>query len=182
MNRRFLAIEVPPAARAALAAATAALRHDPKGLRATEPDGWHVTLAFLGELEPVDGQRAMHVAARTLQRHAPKPAPRLVVRRAARFGDRVLIAQLAGDPAGALEGFVAALQEDLIAAGFRIPARSFRAHITLARGTRRRPVRREDVTALRLPTVSWRPEAIGSWVSEDGAYVVEATASWPSPA
>jgi 2'-5' RNA ligase len=52
--RCFVAVPVPAELRAALAAAVAAWRAEPgaPNLRWTDPEGWHVTLAFLGPVDP----------------------------------------------------------------------------------------------------------------------------------
>jgi RNA 2',3'-cyclic 3'-phosphodiesterase len=59
--RCFVAVPVPDDLRAGLAAAVDRWKHEPGApdLRWTDPDGWHVTLAFLGATDPatVDGLR-----------------------------------------------------------------------------------------------------------------------------
>ena len=52
--RCFIAVPVPATVRNGLAAAVAAWRREPDApdLRWTDPDGWHVTLAFLGQTDP----------------------------------------------------------------------------------------------------------------------------------
>ncbi|MFP4235170.1 MAG: 2'-5' RNA ligase family protein, partial [Nitriliruptoraceae bacterium] len=85
-ERTFVALGLPDEPRARLAAATAWLRGQGRGLRPTAPDGWHLTLAFLGPLDE-DGQRAVASRlARVVARAAPTPAPWLELDRADRFG------------------------------------------------------------------------------------------------
>ncbi len=52
--RCFVAVPLPPTLRADLGAAVEAWRNEPAAphLRWTVPDGWHVTLAFLGDIDP----------------------------------------------------------------------------------------------------------------------------------
>ncbi|MDP9293851.1 MAG: hypothetical protein M3O90_05395, partial [Actinomycetota bacterium] len=71
--RLFVALDLPPAARAALAAFrdTAA---DPAVWRALSDDALHVTLAFLGHRPESDVERAAEVLC-----GATGPAPRLVL-------------------------------------------------------------------------------------------------------
>jgi RNA 2',3'-cyclic 3'-phosphodiesterase len=185
MTRRvFVAVEVPPPVRQALAAATASLRTAEAGLRATAPAGWHLTLAFLGDLEDEQQERAAAVTADVLAWHAPRPAPWLALAGAERFGDRVLVVQVSEDPPVALSGLVALLREELTAVGFALPGGRFRPHVTLARARRRRPVTRADVAALAIPDRRWQPATVGLWAAARAGgprpYEVLAEFAWPS--
>jgi RNA 2',3'-cyclic 3'-phosphodiesterase len=181
--QRFLAIGVPIEVRDQLARATAHLRADGADLRASQPAGWHVTLAFLGDLDEERAQVATEVLSSTLTSSAPRPAPWLSLERAGRFGDRVLLVELVDDPEGALEGFVSVLHAELQAAGLAVPSRPFRPHLTLARARGRRRVGAADAKHLRLPVTGWRPPTVGRWASvpaSDGApYTVELELPWP---
>jgi RNA 2',3'-cyclic 3'-phosphodiesterase len=181
--QRFLAVGVPTEVRDQLARATAHLRVDGADLRASHPAGWHVTLAFLGDLDEEQAQLATEVLSSTLATSAPRPAPWLSLERAGRFGDRVLLVHLADDPGGALEGFVTVLHSELRAAGLAVPDRPFRPHLTLARSRGRRRVRAADARDLRVPAARWRPDAVGRWASvptsDSAPYTVEVELSWP---
>jgi RNA 2',3'-cyclic 3'-phosphodiesterase len=181
--QRFLAIGVPVEIREQLARATAHLRADGADLRANQPVGWHVTLAFLGDLDEERAQVAAEVLSSTLAISAPRPAPWLSLEGAGRFGDRVLLVHVADDPDGALQRFVSVLHTELQAAGLTVPSRPFRPHLTLARARGRRRVRAADAENLRLPVMRWRPHAVGRWASvpaSDGApYTVEVELPWP---
>jgi len=181
--RRFLALAVPAAVRDELARATAHLRTPGAELRPTPPAGWHVTLAFLGELDPAEAVVATEVAGATLAVAADAPAPELVVRRAGRFGDRVLVVQLEEQPGQALEAVVERLHAALRAAGLEVPDRAFRPHLTLARARRARRVTARDAAALRLPRSRWRPDTVGLWATAPPGgprpYVVESVLPWP---
>ena len=182
--RRFLALAVPAEVRELLARATTHLRAPHAELRASKPAGWHVTLAFLGDLDDEQAQVATGVLASTLATSAPRPAPRLAVQRAGRFGDGVLVVHLADDPEGALESFVTVLHTELRAAGLAVPDRPFRPHLTLARARGQRRVRTSDVARVRTPEFGWRPDAVGRWASlpVGGApYTVEVELPWPVP-
>ena len=182
--RRFLALGVPAAERRAIADATAHLRGDDAKLRPTSPEGWHITLAYLGAVGAAAAEVAVSALATCLVEEAPRPAPRLAVTGAGRFGDRVLLLELGDDPRGALAGFVAALHARLRDVGFELPGRGFHAHLTLARARGRHRVRAADVDAIDVPGVRWRPRAVGLWASaptgQPGAYVVETQIAWPS--
>lgn len=183
--RRFLALGVPAEVREQLARATAHLRAPRAGLRASQPAGWHVTLAFLGDLEDDRSQLATEVLASTLATSAPRPAPWLAIQRAGRFGDRVLVVHLSDDPEGALERFVTVLHTELRSVGLAVPDRPFRPHLTLARARGQRRVRTGDVAQVLTPVLGWRPDAVGRWASvpaSGGApYTVEAELPWPVP-
>jgi RNA 2',3'-cyclic 3'-phosphodiesterase len=181
--QRFLAVGVPTEVRDQLARATSHLRAAGADLRANEPAGWHVTLAFLGDLDEEQAQVATEVLSSTLATSAPRPAPCLSLERAGRFGDRVLLVHLVDDPEGALEGFVTVLHTELRAAGLAVPDRPFRPHLTLARARGERRVRAADADELRIPVAGWRPDAVGRWASvpaSGGApYTVEVELPWP---
>jgi len=131
-RRLFVALAVPPEVRTELTAAIEGLP-DPlraDGLRWVRPDAWHLTLAFLGAVEPT---RADDVAVR-LGRAAARAKPfELAITAAGRFGRQVLWAGVAGDrkPLGRLaEATRAAARR----AGIEVEDRPYRPHLTLARG------------------------------------------------
>ena len=183
--RRFLAIGLPAAPARAVRAATEHLRGEGARLRATSPDSWHLTLAYLGEVDVAAASQAVEVVRGCLAEVAPRPAPRLQIAGAGRFGDRVLLLEVSDDPPGALAGVVASLHTGLRETGFDLPARRFRAHVTLARAGGRTRVRAGDVARIDVPPVAWRPAAVGLWASappgQPGPYVVETEVAWPAP-
>jgi 2'-5' RNA ligase len=128
--RLFVALDLPPEARAALAAFrdTAA---DPAVWRALRDDALHLTLAFLGHRPESDAERAAAVLG-----GVAGPAPRLVLGAALALPPRrprVLSAAI-GDPDGTLGELQAALSAGLAAAGTYMPeGRPFRPHVTVAR-------------------------------------------------
>ncbi|MDX3076040.1 RNA 2',3'-cyclic phosphodiesterase [Streptomyces sp. NPDC088354] len=95
--RLFVAVVPPRAALAELGAAVDALRAlpDADGLRWTERAGWHVTLAFLGEVGPDLVPGLVERLDRAARRHQPYRAG---LAGGGRFGDRTLWAGL--DEAG----------------------------------------------------------------------------------
>jgi len=129
--RCFAAVPIGEALRSQLAAAveTWKARPDLEGLRWTDPDGWHVTLAFLGAVnaDGIDDIRATiaGVAAGSqaleLETGGVGGFPSTRRARVAWYG--------VADPEGGLAEIAARLRGEL---GMDTSA-SFRAHLTLAR-------------------------------------------------
>jgi len=128
--RLFVALELPEAARAALAAFRAAAA-DPAVWRPLPDEALHLTLAFLGHRPDTDVERVAEVL-----RAAPAHAPRLALGRALALPPRrprVLTAEVE-DPHGSLRALQAAVSRDLAARGLYTPeARPYRPHATVAR-------------------------------------------------
>ena len=129
--RLFVALDLPPAARSALARFRDAAA-DPAVWRPLSESSFHVTLAFLGHRPEDDVERV----AAVLRALDPWQAPELALgdglllppRRA-----RVLTVALT-DPGGPLAKLQAAVSAGLSAAGLYEPeARPFRPHVTVAR-------------------------------------------------
>jgi 2'-5' RNA ligase len=85
--RAFVALIPPDAALAELADAVAPLRAAHPDLRWTPIGQWHLTLAFLGEVDEGVLPELTERLARAARRHRPLP---LVLAGGGRFGDRVL--------------------------------------------------------------------------------------------
>jgi 2'-5' RNA ligase len=156
--RLFVALELPEAARDALAA----VRPDPEVWRRVAPEALHVTLAFLGSRAPEDVASIEPVVAA----EAGGAAPRL------ELGDVLLLpprrARVLTVAVEDLDGTLAALQARvsgaLAAAGVYTPeTRPFRPHVTIARlRPRTRPPRDAALTVDRL---QFRGEAVTLYVS-----------------
>jgi 2'-5' RNA ligase len=134
--RLFAAVLPPGPALDALAAAVDRVRAglpDAGRLRWTDPAGWHVLLAFYGDVPEAAGPALRDRLARAAARHPPH---RLCLAGGGRFGDRVLWAGVDGERAALtrLAGAAAAAGRRAGAAG---PAaddrRPYRPHLTLAR-------------------------------------------------
>ncbi|MFD8672303.1 RNA 2',3'-cyclic phosphodiesterase [Streptomyces seoulensis] len=132
--RLFAAVLPPPGAVAELGREVRALRRlaGADTLRWTQPDGWHFTLAFYGEVP----EETVPELERRLERAAARSTPfPLALAGGGSFGrDRALWAGACGElPA------LGRLAERAQAAGRRAGAggeehRHYRAHLTLARG------------------------------------------------
>jgi 2'-5' RNA ligase len=124
VSRYFLALRPDAGARSALGALPR-----PPGGRPVQPEDLHLTLAFLGDLrapspdELLDGLAAIvpgrGPVAVVLDRVEIWPGPRV----ACAVGEAPEVAALAAALWRLLSGF-----------GYRVEARSFRAHVALARG------------------------------------------------
>ena len=136
--RAFVALVPPASALAELAAALAPLQAADPGLRWSPHAQWHLTLAFLGDIDgdglddgvlPALAERL----ARAARRHPPMD---LALGGGGRFGDRVLWTRVRvlgrADPDGlrALAGSVRAAARRC---GIPVDDRPYRPHLTLAR-------------------------------------------------
>ncbi len=109
MTRAFLALEVPAAVKTQLAAAQENLRRELPRARWTRPDGWHLTLKFLGEVNVRLGGTGFFPS---------KERPR--------------VAWVGGAADGA-ESIVAEVERAAEAAGFPRERRPWSIHLTQAR-------------------------------------------------
>lgn len=147
--RLFVAVELPARARRELAAdvadtraARAAIGDDAAALRWVDPARWHLSVAFLGD---VDAAVLTDLLAR-LARAAGRARPfRLRLAGAGRFDDRVLWAGLRGGGRGtarpdpdlrALHRLAAGTAAAARHAGIPMEERRYRPHLTLARAPR----------------------------------------------
>jgi RNA 2',3'-cyclic 3'-phosphodiesterase len=135
--RCFVAVPLGDSLRSELATAAAAWRAQPPAdaLRWAEPDAWHLTLAFLGSVDPDDVPRITATVSRVAAAHKPTEVATGRLGAFHRAGSvRVLWYGVAD-----ADGRMAALAGDLADALASSDDEPFRAHITLARA-RRRPV------------------------------------------
>ncbi len=95
--RAFVALVPPAGALAELEAAVAPVRAAHPGLRWTPPAQWHLTLAFLGEIDEGVLPELTGRLARAARRHPPAP---LALAGGGRFGDRVLWTRVHPAPTG----------------------------------------------------------------------------------
>jgi 2'-5' RNA ligase len=126
--RLFVALVPPAQARAELAAAIHELPTQPR-LRWTRPEQWHLTLAFLAEVDDRTRGQLVQRLGRVAQRHAP---PELSLAGGGRFGAHVLWTRVDGDRA-ALRRLVDALRAAARRCELPTEQRPYRPHLTLAR-------------------------------------------------
>ena len=143
----FVAVAPPPAVLDEIETAAAPLRVSRHDLRWTSRDAWHITLAFLGEVDETATVRLAPRLERAAVRHGPF---RVRFAGAGAFPDaaraRVLWCGLGGD-VPALAGLASAVAAGARRAGAKPPdeGRPFRPHLTLARC--RMPADVREVTA-----------------------------------
>lgn len=132
--RLFIAIEVPPPVRSALAELTERLaRTRIGGLRPVRPEGIHLTLRFLGS---VDGERLRDIAGPVAK--VAEAAPPFAVQLGrpgvfpGRGPPRVLWVGLDGQ-VEALTELQAGVEKALSSVGFPAEQRPFHPHLTVAR-------------------------------------------------
>jgi 2'-5' RNA ligase len=130
--RCFLAVPLGDELRVDLAAAIEVWRDRPDcaGLRWTDPDAWHLTLAFIGDVEPMRVEALSTAISAALE---PDAAMTLATGGVGAF-PRPARANVAwygiADPDGALAGLAGAVRRSLRMAPDPQP---YRAHVTLAR-------------------------------------------------
>jgi 2'-5' RNA ligase len=144
--RAFVALIPPAAVLAELAAALAPVQAAHPDLRWTPAGQWHLTLAFLGEIDgdTLDGGVLPDLTARLARAARRHPPVDLALDGAGRFGDRVLWTRVRGELRALAASVGAAARRCRIA----VDDRPYRAHLTLAR-TRPGADLRPAVDALR---------------------------------
>ena len=178
--RLFFAIAMPEAVRWTLGAGVTALRAHSDEVRWVRPAGWHLTLAFLGDVSVGGRARAQHAMGRAAVN--ARPCDLSIDGRLGRFGERVLWAAVTSRD-GHLEALVGRLRDELAVEGLRVEDRPFQAHLTLARG--RRGQRLPSDPALAAPGLPchWTAARVGLLSSRlggpGGCYHTLAT--WPLP-
>ncbi len=133
--RAFVALNLPPAVREALWAATAAVRDQGLPVKWVRGDGIHLTLKFLGEVEDERERELVAALARAAQGARALP---LALGGFGVFPDfrrpRVVWAGIAPEPG--LELLQHRVEQEFAALGFASEARPFRPHVTLGRAAR----------------------------------------------
>lgn len=121
----------------------------PKGARGTHALDLHLTLRFLGPLDP-EALARVEAAADSVTGLSPVP---LCIDRLGHFPRSGVLWAGPSVPGAGLLGLVARLEEALSARGFMLEERPFRAHITLAR------------KVWRPPRLTWGPPI--PWLARD---------------
>lgn len=166
--RLFVALTVPATVRHEVVAALGGLPDDDR-LAWTRPDGWHATLAFLGDVEDADTDAVARAVASGVAEAATGPVavtvgtPRTLAR------GRALVLTLRDEPDGALARLGEAIQHAVDDAGIPVQHRAVRPHLTLARSRGRRRVPDEVLHAVAVPALGWTVDAVAVVASVRGA-------------
>ncbi len=163
--RAFVALAPPAEALAELEAAVAPLRAAHPGLRWTPPVQWHLTLAFLGEVDegvlpPLGGR-----LSRAARRHPP---PSLALAGGGRFGDRVLWTGVHGE-VDRVRGLAASVAAAARRCRIAVDDRPFRPHLTLARGRDGADLRPAVAPLAGFAGSAWTADALHLFRSRLGA-------------
>lgn len=142
--RLFVAVLPPPDVLQGLADAVAPVRGLPgaERLRWTALEGWHLTLAFLGEVAPERVPELETALAAVARAH---PVHRLRIAGSGRFGDKVLWAGVEGrtrELRRLAEAVTEAVTEAVAGAAGQADPHGFHPHLTLARAGSSRGHRR----------------------------------------
>ncbi len=167
--RLFVAVELPEPIRQALSQTIAGLRSELKGPYRWVTTNMHLTLKFLGDVEPARVDRL----SRSLTEAAASLSPfELHLEGAGTFPNgrdpRVVWAGLGGD-GGALTALRDAVERAMVEAGEDPDTRAFHPHLTLARMTRR--LDREAAEQLRERLAAVRFDS-GSAFEVDGVGLI----------
>jgi 2'-5' RNA ligase len=158
--RLFVALPVPDHVRVLTEAAVAPAREAASELSWTRPDGWHVTLAFLGDVAADQVPEVERTVGHAVAAGDVGPL-RCELARADRFDDRVLFLPVHDDPEGGIAALGEAIQGALEDAGLPVKRKPVRAHLTLARASRRSARVTDDVTAEVAPaTAEWEADEV----------------------
>ncbi len=131
MVRAFVAVEIPEAVKAGLASAVDALRRQSPPARWTRPEGWHLTLKFLGDAS----QAQLEILVRDLSSLLSGcPPVRIRLHGCGLFPqpERPRVAWLGGKAPG-LESIARAVESAARGTGFARERRPWSLHLTLAR-------------------------------------------------
>jgi 2'-5' RNA ligase len=130
--RLFVAIDVPEPIAREVEGAIGSLREGAPGLRWTDGDTWHLTVAFFGGVDSSLLERVTDAVARAAA--GSHPFSLRLTGAAESFSGGVLWAGL--EPAPLLDELAASLRVHAAALGLPGEDRPFRAHLTLARSAR----------------------------------------------
>jgi 2'-5' RNA ligase len=176
--RLFVALLVPGHVRTLTLAAAAPARDATPGLAWTRPEGWHVTLAFLGDVSVAD----VADVERSVSAAVGGGPIGLRLGGAGRFGRHALWLAVDDDPAGAVASLGERIQAALTAADLPVAPRRVEPHLTLARASRRGGRIDATVVAAVAPVdARWEADDVALVRSARGAGTAryETVRSWP---
>lgn len=183
--RRFVALPIPDHVRALALAASAPARAVAPDLTWTRPEGWHVTLAFLGDVADHDLPALTDALAAVAGATAPPDAG---LAPAGRFGRHALWLGVTDRPRGAFTDLAAVVVAAIRTCGVGTATdlgddHELRPHLTLARAAPRRDAAVDDavVGAVAAVDARWSVDELQlvRSVRGDGPARYVADAAWP---
>ncbi len=185
--RLFVACEVPEDVKSAVGTVTAALKKSSSdAVRWVNPDGVHLTLKFLGEVQQKTLPAVKIAMQEAVVRHSPFNLEFSTIGMfGGREGLRTMWLGVAGDVLR-LEALARDMNLALEVVGFEADRRPFRSHLTIGRvrdhiSTRERAAIEVAVGKEDIPPAQWRTSQvslIGSTLSKRGAQY-ETVATFP---
>ncbi len=169
--RTFVAVELPDEVVRTLAAVIDGLREAGDGVRWVRPEGIHLTLKFLGDVEEAQIPGVVAAVARVAGEVAPFTLQTAGVGGfPSRDRARVLWVGIEGD-SGALKRLQAGVERVLHPLGFPPERRRFTAHVTLGRARRRPVTLLRDMAGPTEPVRFWvaRVDVMKSDLRPEGA-------------
>jgi RNA 2',3'-cyclic 3'-phosphodiesterase len=178
-QRLFVAVDVPAEVRRRLRPVQDALLAAAPELRPTRPEGWHLTLAFLGQVAEARVGEVVEVLGEVLGVAGREGGGTVgcSLGSPGRFGSGVVWVGVDDDPPGRLATLGGGIQDSLDARGLPVTRQPVRPHVTLARGGRGRPVRAGHLAVVADAlargsddgdTVSWEVREVQLWRSHLG--------------
>lgn len=172
--RTFIALELPETFADDVAALSRCLRRSVDG-RFMKRETYHLTLAFLGDIDESEAARAIDALERACAGCPPVPLSCTGLGKFGKPHDCTL--WLGVEPVTELMGLAQAVRTELTSAGVTYDTKPFRPHITLARRAR---MPRGDLGDLVFPAPGWASRVVlfKSMLTQEGAnykplYVVE---------
>lgn len=157
--RVFAALAVPDAVADHVDGSVAPLRGRHQELRWSRPDGWHVTLAFLGEVEEDQVPRVVTAVERGV-RVSDAGTIGLVLGRPGHFNRRVLWLSVDDEPGGTVARLGGAVQRAVVAADLPCDEKPVHPHLTLARTRGRARLPRSIVDDVPAIEAAWTVDRV----------------------
>ncbi len=144
--RLFVALPVPAHVRVLAGAAAAPVRDEHPELTWTRPEGWHVTLAFLGDVGTDRVDEVEAVVGRAVAQAGVGPIG-CALGEPGRFRGTAMWLEVLDDPVGAIGDLGGAIQTALADTHLPVHRQEVRPHLTLARASRRGAAIDDEVVA-----------------------------------
>lgn len=153
--RVFVALEVPSWVASQVDVAISPLRERHGELRWSRPAGWHITLAFLGDVGDGDPPWVTDAVERAARMVALDRLS-LALGEPGHFNRRILWLGIEDEPSGGVRQLGSAVQDRVIAAGLPCDEKTVHPHLTLARARGRGRLPRTIVDDVPTVRATWQ--------------------------